>query len=64
MAIAISYIRSIVVLRSAACINCRACERQCANEVHFWDAENNRMQADESKCVLPPLRGAVPDPCP
>ena len=33
------------------CICCRVCERQCANEVHSFDPENNVMIADESKCV-------------
>lgn len=33
------------------CIQCRACERQCANEVHSYDAERNVMVSDESKCV-------------
>lgn len=40
------------VVRSAErCINCRVCERQCANEVHAYDAERGVMTADESKCV-------------
>ena len=33
------------------CITCRVCERQCANEVHSYDAEGNVMLADSSKCV-------------
>ncbi|HOP11646.1 MAG TPA: glutamate synthase-related protein [Oscillospiraceae bacterium] len=33
------------------CIRCRVCERQCANEVHSYLAEADRMIADESKCV-------------
>ena len=33
------------------CIACRVCERQCANEVHFFDAESGIMRADEEKCV-------------
>ena len=51
MAIDFLYPQYEVVRNNDRCINCRACERQCANEVHFWDADNNRMQADESKCV-------------
>ena len=31
------------------CINCRICERQCANEVHFFDA--GKMMAREENCV-------------
>ena len=33
------------------CIQCRVCERQCANEVHTFDEEGNVMLADSSKCV-------------
>ncbi|ADG81581.1 glutamate synthase-related protein [Thermincola potens] len=33
------------------CINCRVCERQCANEVHSYDAEEDLMMADDAKCV-------------
>ncbi len=40
------------VLRNTdRCIKCRACERQCANEVHKFDPDLNAMVADESKCV-------------
>ena len=40
-----------VVRNYDRCINCRVCERQCANEVHFFDDEGNVMLADDSKCV-------------
>jgi glutamate synthase domain-containing protein 2 len=33
------------------CINCRVCERQCANEVHRFDEDGKLMLSDESKCV-------------
>lgn len=33
------------------CIACRVCERQCANEVHSYDPELNKMKSDETKCV-------------
>lgn len=33
------------------CIACRACERQCANEVHDFLADENKMVSDDSKCV-------------
>lgn len=33
------------------CINCQVCVRQCANEAHIWDAEEERVVADDSKCV-------------
>lgn len=40
-----------VVRNHNRCITCRVCERQCANEVHSYDAEGNVMLADSSKCV-------------
>ena len=33
------------------CIGCRACERQCANEVHYYDSDYSKMLAHENKCV-------------
>ena len=33
------------------CITCRACERQCANEVHLFDEDLDLMLADDMKCV-------------
>lgn len=33
------------------CISCRACERQCANEVHEYLPDQNKMVCDDSKCV-------------
>ncbi len=40
-----------VVRNYDRCIGCRVCERQCANEVHRYDADLNKMLCDESKCV-------------
>ncbi len=40
------------VMRSPdLCILCRVCERECANEVHRYDAGRKRMLADSAKCV-------------
>ena len=33
------------------CIACRVCERQCANEVHRYDADLGKMLSDSEKCV-------------
>src|SRR5215510_8154538 len=33
------------------CITCRVCERQCANKVHEYLAESNKMVCDDAKCV-------------
>ena len=51
MAIDFLYPQYEVVRNYDRCIACRACERQCANEVHFYDPEFQKMQVDESKCV-------------
>ena len=40
-----------VVRNDNRCIRCRVCERQCANEVHSFDADGKVMISDESKCV-------------
>ena len=40
-----------VVRNDDRCIRCRVCERQCANEVHFYDAGRDKLISDESKCV-------------
>lgn len=40
-----------VVRDERRCINCRACENQCANGVHRYDEKLGVMIADEHKCV-------------
>ena len=40
-----------VVRDFSRCINCRLCEKQCANGVHSYSAEKKTMLADDSKCV-------------
>lgn len=40
-----------VIRNDNRCIACRVCERQCANEVHFYDEDNKIMLSDEAKCV-------------
>lgn len=40
-----------VVRNYDRCIACRVCERQCANEVHFYSEERGLMISDETKCV-------------
>ena len=40
-----------VVRNDNRCISCRVCERQCANEVHYYSEERGVMMSDESKCV-------------
>jgi glutamate synthase domain-containing protein 2 len=33
------------------CIQCKVCVKQCANEVHKYDKEDNVVLADDAKCV-------------
>lgn len=40
-----------VIRNESRCIACRVCERQCANEVHYFCPETGLMMSDESKCV-------------
>ena len=40
-----------VIRNETRCIACRVCERQCANEVHFYSPERGVMMCDELKCV-------------
>lgn len=40
-----------ILRNQSRCNGCRACERQCANKVHSYDATSGVMLADESKCV-------------
>ncbi|MBP5648693.1 MAG: alpha-hydroxy-acid oxidizing protein [Clostridia bacterium] len=40
-----------VIRNESRCIACRVCERQCSNEVHYFNAEKGLMMSDETKCV-------------
>lgn len=40
-----------VIRNNDACTRCRICEYQCANEVHSYDPETDRMLADDARCV-------------
>ena len=50
---AINYMNPLfeVVRNPDRCIKCRVCERQCANEVHHYDPDLDRMLSDETNCV-------------
>ncbi len=51
MAIHVLYPEYEVVRNYDRCIVCRACERQCANAVHEYVDDVNKMVADDAKCV-------------
>ncbi|MBP5313987.1 MAG: 4Fe-4S binding protein, partial [Eggerthellaceae bacterium] len=40
-----------VIRNENRCIACRVCERQCANGVHSYSPERERMISDDMKCV-------------
>ncbi|MGN0999047.1 MAG: glutamate synthase-related protein [Faecousia sp.] len=40
-----------VVRDPARCVNCRICEKECANFVHRFDEKRKVMTADETLCV-------------
>ena len=50
---AINYIYSDyeVIRNLDRCTNCRVCERQCANEAHYYLEDIKRMASDDTKCV-------------
>jgi len=40
-----------VIRNQDKCIACRVCERQCANKVHFYDVDLDKMVCDDENCV-------------
>lgn len=51
MAVNYIYPEFEVVRNDSRCIRCRVCERQCSNEVHTYNKENNLMISNEANCV-------------
>ena len=51
MGISFIYPEFEVIRNEYRCISCRVCERQCANEVHSFDAEHKCLISNETKCV-------------
>lgn len=40
-----------IVRNPDKCVKCRVCERQCANEAHYYDEDLDMMMCDSTKCV-------------
>ncbi|MCL2069778.1 MAG: glutamate synthase-related protein [Treponema sp.] len=51
MAVNYIYPEYEVARNSDRCINCRVCEKQCANEVHGYLEDADKMVSDDAKCV-------------
>ena len=51
MAINFFYPDYEIVRNYDKCINCRACENQCANEAHEYLEAAKKMVCDDAKCV-------------
>ena len=50
---AVNYMNPLfeVIRNNDRCIRCRVCERQCANLVHKYDPDTDKMYSDEMTCV-------------
>lgn len=51
MAINYIYPEYEIIRNYDRCINCRVCERQCANEAHEYLSDANKMVSYDEKCV-------------
>lgn len=51
MAISLSTPDFLIERNRDRCINCQVCVRQCANEAHIWDEEEQRVVSDDALCV-------------
>jgi glutamate synthase domain-containing protein 2 len=51
MALSLATASFIVERDETRCIACQACVRQCANDVHFFDQDDDRVTCDDIQCV-------------
>lgn len=51
MSIDFFYPKFQVIRDNDLCTNCRICEKQCANGVHFYDEQTGSVKANPAKCV-------------
>ena len=51
MALSLATANFIIERDESRCIACQACVRQCANDVHYYDAEDDRVLSEDDSCV-------------
>ena len=51
MAVNYIYPEYEIIRNNHKCINCRVCEKQCANNVHEYLPDTDKMISDDAKCV-------------
>ncbi len=50
--LAVDYIApEFEIVRTSSCVNCKRCEKECANGVHRYDERLKSMVAENAKCV-------------
>ena len=51
MALSLKTADFIIERDEARCIACQVCVRQCANDVHYYDEEFDRVLSHDENCV-------------
>ncbi len=51
MALSLATSQFIIERDETRCIACQVCVRQCANDVHYYDEENDRVLSNDASCV-------------
>ena len=51
MALSLATANFIIERDESRCIACQACVRQCANDVHYYDAEDDCVLSEDASCV-------------
>ena len=49
-----------VVRNYDRCVGCRVCERQCANEAHYFDEAGRKNDGGRVRASMPPVRFSRP----
>jgi len=51
MALSLATPNFIIDRDESRCIACQVCVRQCANDVHYYDADDDRVLSNDLQCV-------------